>query len=242
MLTRFRNAEARFPSITFSRSRSKRDDRVHDADSSAPSRSGTSGPPRNRSACAHESSRVIAGGDAVALPAFNAGGEPMNSIVRIHDAAGRRGTSDTAMPGALTSIGIRPVATSTRSHCSTPGISSGAPVPLGLVMSASPTRYVVCVQVLPCAPTRAGDPALMPPVSMRSPITSGTVVRSGKRLALVGRPPSASTVIHAPSGGRSWDATRRLRAETRGGRERDDRDDTRRAAAIESGHAGNHFQ
>jgi len=59
--------------------------------------------------------------------------------------------------------------------------------------------------VLPCAPTRAGDPALMPPVSMRSPMTSATEVRSGKMLALDGSVPSASTVNEAPRGGRPFD-------------------------------------
>ncbi len=100
---------------------------------------------------------------------------------------------------------MSPVETSTRSQTSTPGMSSGVPVPLRFVMSASPTRYVVCVHVLPCAPTRAGAPALIPPVSMRSPMTSAIDVRSGKMLALEGSVPSASTVNEAPSGGRPFD-------------------------------------
>jgi hypothetical protein len=41
---------------------------------------------------------------------------------------------------------------------------------------------------------------------MRSAMTSGTTVSSSEnRLALAGREPRASTVIDAPSGGRSWD-------------------------------------
>src|SRR5260221_2673638 len=130
----FRNAEVRFPSITLGWSRSKRDDRVHDADRSALSRAGISGPLRKRSLCSQEFRREIAGGEAVALPAFNAGGDPRKSKVRTHDAPGGRGTSDTAISRALTSIGISPVATSTRSHCLTPGISRGTPVPVGLVI------------------------------------------------------------------------------------------------------------
>src|SRR5258707_9561909 len=120
VLTMLRNAEARLASITFGRPRSKRDDRVHDAESSALSRSGTSGPLRKRSEWAQEFMRVIAGGEAVGLPALSAGGDPRNSIVRIHVVPGWRGTSDTVTPGALTSIGSSPVATSTRSHWLTP--------------------------------------------------------------------------------------------------------------------------
>src|SRR5450759_2604549 len=130
VLTRFRKADDRFASITLALFRSKWDERVQVTDSSAPSRSGTSGPLRNRSVFAHELRRVIAGGDAVELPAFSAGGDPRNWNVRIHAAAGCRGTRDTAMPGAFTSIGMSPVATSTFSHWSTPGMSSGAPVPV----------------------------------------------------------------------------------------------------------------
>src|ERR1041384_2330447 len=100
---KLRNAEARLPSMTVGCPRSKRDERVHDAASSALSRSGTSGPLRKRSACAHEFMRVIAGGDAAVSPAFNTGGDPRNSIDRIHVALGGRGRSDTAMPGALAS-------------------------------------------------------------------------------------------------------------------------------------------
>ena len=46
---------------------------------------GRTGPLRKRFPCTHEFSRVIAGGDADGLPAFNAGHEPMNSTLRIHD-------------------------------------------------------------------------------------------------------------------------------------------------------------
>ena len=207
MVTTLRNADERFPSITVGRPRSNREDRVHDADSNALSRRGTSAPLRRTSVCAHEFNWVIAGCAPRARSAFNSRGDPRNSIERTDDRPGLRGTSETASPGALTSIGINPVATSTRSHCLTPGMSSGTPVPVGLVMSASPTRKIVCVQVLPWAPTRAAAPALSPPVSMRSAMTSGTAVsRSENRLALDGSVPRASTVIDAPSGGRSWDA------------------------------------
>ena len=78
---------------------------------------------------------------------------------------------------------------------------------------------------------------------MRSAMTSGTTVSSSEnRLALAGSSPSASTVIEAPSGGRSWDGGGGgvwacARAATAWHEERDD--DGR---AIESGHAGNHFQ
>ena len=87
---------------------------------------------------AWEFRRLMLGGTVVALPAFNSGGDPNSSIARISDAAGRSGVSATDIPGAPASIGIIPVATSIRSQTSTPGISSGVPVPLRLVMSASP--------------------------------------------------------------------------------------------------------
>src|SRR3954470_1736571 len=185
-------------------SRSEYDERIQLAETSAfnPSRMG---PPTKRLARAPELSRVSDGGVVVALPALANAGDPNSSSVRNSDVFGPRGSSVTSIAGALMSIGIMPVVTSTRSQTSTPGISSGVPVPLRFVMSASPTRYVVCVQLLPCAPTRAGDPALMPPVSIRSPMTSATEVRSGKMLALTGSAPSGSTVNEAPSGGRSRD-------------------------------------
>ncbi len=175
-------------------------------DASAPARSDDveSGPLKNRLPCAHESRRLIAGGFALLLPAFITGTDPVSSSARDHASAGRRGVSVTAMPGADTSIGINPVATSTCCHTSTPGISSGRPVVVGSVTSASPTRKVVCVHVLPCAPTRDGAPAAVPPVSMRSAMTSATIMsRSAKRFVLDGSAPSGSTVISAPSGGRS---------------------------------------
>ena len=56
----------------------------------------------------------------------------MSSSDRVHVESGRRGIIVTAIPGALTSIGIRPVATSTESQTSIGGISSGVPVPLRL--------------------------------------------------------------------------------------------------------------
>ena len=79
------------------------------------------------------------GGVSVALPALAKDGDPNSSIDRSVEAPGRRGVSATVMAGALASIGMRPVETSARSHTSTPGISSGVPVPLRFVMSASPT-------------------------------------------------------------------------------------------------------
>ena len=87
---------------------------------------------------AWEFRRLMVGGTVVALPALNSGGDPNSSIARISDAAGRSGVSATDIPVAPASIGIIPVATSIRSQTSTPGISSGVPVPLRLVMSASP--------------------------------------------------------------------------------------------------------
>jgi len=62
-------------------------------------------------------------------------------------------------------------------------MSSGVPVPLGLVMSASPTRKIVCVHVLPCAPTRAGDPAPVPPASIRSAIEQRVQIAGGGQRA-----------------------------------------------------------
>jgi len=113
------------------------------ADISPLSRSGVSWPPMKRLARTPEFSRAIDGGVSVALPAFANGGDPNSSNERSVAAPGRRGVSVTAIAGASTSIGIRPVETSTRSQTSMPGISSGVPVPLRFVMSASPTRYVV---------------------------------------------------------------------------------------------------
>ena len=74
------------------------------------------------------------------LPPVKAPGAPMSSSDRVHVESGRLGIIVTAIPGALTSIGIRPVAISTESQTSVGGISSGVPAPLRLVMSASPTR------------------------------------------------------------------------------------------------------
>jgi hypothetical protein len=102
VLTMLRNADERLPSITVGRPRSNRDERVHDADSSALSRCGDSVPLRNRSVCAHEFNCVIAGCAPCARSAFNSGGEPRNSIERNDVRRGSRGTSDTAIPGALT--------------------------------------------------------------------------------------------------------------------------------------------
>src|SRR6058998_2249240 len=104
----FRKADERLPSITVGRPRSNRDDRVHEADNSAPSRCGIGSPLRNRSVYAHEFIWVMAGCAPVARPAFKIGGDPKNSIDRTGAAPGRRGTSETAMPGALRSIGIMP--------------------------------------------------------------------------------------------------------------------------------------
>src|SRR5689334_20526379 len=137
------------------------------------------GPLRTRLPCAHELRRAIDGGFEVLLPALNAGTDAVTSSARVQLAnAGRFGTSVTINPGALASIGSIPLAASTCSQASTPGISSGRPVNVGLVMSTSPARNAVCVQVLPCAPTRDGDPAAVPPASIRSAITSGTMVSS----------------------------------------------------------------
>src|SRR4051794_2391048 len=157
VLVTLRNADPRLASRVVGRSRSKYEARFHVADTSAPTR-GVNGPLMNRFACAQVLSRTIAGGESERLPAFIAGADPVNSNVRSHDAAGFLGVTVTAIPGAPTSIGITPVAIATCSHASTPGISSGSPVRLGLVMSTSPTRKTVCVQVLPCAPTRDGAP------------------------------------------------------------------------------------
>jgi len=141
----------------------------------------------------------------VLLPALRAGTDAVTSSARVQVVnAGRFGMSVTINPGALASIGSMPLAASTCSQASTPGISSGSPVNVGLVMSTSPARNAVCVQVLPWAPTRDGDPAAVPPASMRSAITSGTMVSSSAyTFALDGSSASASTVISAPSGGRS---------------------------------------
>src|SRR4029434_3513514 len=168
----------------------------------APSRSPEIGPPPMKLPCAHESIRAIDGISVVAPPAFRKDGETNRSSDRCHDADGRRGDSSTAIPGALASTGMMPVDTSTRSNSTTPGDRSGAPDPLGSVMSASPSLNKVWVQVLPCAPDRAGFPALTPPVSTRSVMTSGMEVSSRvKTLALEGSSPSASTVNVLPRGG-----------------------------------------
>src|SRR5258706_7575487 len=103
---RLRNADARLALSAVVSPRSKYDARFHVAEKTAPSLDGEpadSGPLRNRLPCAHESRRLIAGGDAVALPALNAGAEPVTSIARDHTLiAGRRGIRLTAMPGAPT--------------------------------------------------------------------------------------------------------------------------------------------
>src|SRR3954451_1031499 len=100
----------------------------------------------------------MAGAAASCVDALNAGADPVTSIVRVQAVAGGwRGSSVTDMPGDPTSIGIRPVATDACSQTSMPGISSGTPVIVGFVMSTSPIRNVVCVQLLPCAPTSDGD-------------------------------------------------------------------------------------
>src|SRR4029079_10723593 len=163
------------------------------------------GPLSSRLPCAHESRRAIEGGVELLLPALNAGTEAVTSSARVHAVdAGRFGISETIIPGALASIGSIPLATSTCSQRSTPGISSGRPVNVGLVISTSPARKAVCVHVLPCAPTRDGDPAAVPPGSIRSGVTYGTIVsRSANTFALDGSSASAPTVISAPSGGRS---------------------------------------
>ena len=138
--------------------------------------------------------------------ALSEGGDPMNEIERSQSVAGARGSSAIARPGALRSIGIKPVETSARSHVSTPGRSSGVPLPLGSVTSTSPSVNKVCVHVLPWAPTRAGSPALNPPLSIRSAMTSGTAVSSSEnRLPGAGSRPSASLVSVLPRGGRSGD-------------------------------------
>src|SRR4051794_28969866 len=99
------------------------------------------GPLRSRLPCAHESRRAIDGGFEVLLPALNAGTEAVTSSARVQVvSAGRFGISVTIIPGVLASIGSIPLATSTCSHASTPGISSGRPVNVGLVMSTSPAR------------------------------------------------------------------------------------------------------
>ena len=186
----------------------------------------------------------MAGGESVSLPAASAGGVPRNSIARIHDAAGCRGISVTAMPGALTSIGIRPVATSTRSHWSTPGISSGAPLPIGSVMSASPTRKIVCVHELPCAPTRAA--ARCAHAAGVDPIADD-VGDDGveQREQVFARRQAAERVDG--DGGAERRPFRVRGGRLRAGRRR--RYNTREqgrdhgwGGAIESGHAGNHFQ
>ena len=85
----------------------------------------------------------------------------------------------------------------------TPGSSSGEPLPSPSVMSTPSRRNCVCVHELPCAPMRAAPPTFMPPLSMLSEITSGiTVSSSVKRLPpLLGRSASASTVSVLPSRG-----------------------------------------
>jgi hypothetical protein len=183
---------------------------------------------------------VIAGGESDALPAFSSGGDPRNSIVRIQLELGGRGASATAIPGALTSIGISPVATSTRSHWLTPGISSGTPVPVGLVMSASPTRKIVCVHVLPCAPTRAGaEAAGIDPVGDH---IGDDGVEQGEQ---IGARRQRAESIDGDRRTERWPFLGQRRRgwwllRAHGRRERDDR--RRDCCAIESGHAGNHFQ
>jgi hypothetical protein len=122
--------------------------------------------------------------DALTRP----GMDPVPSITRVHVCVGRRGASEIASPGALMSIGIRPVATSTWSQLSTPGSRSGEPLPSLLLMSTPSRRKTVCVHELPRAPRRAALPVLRPPVSTRSLMTSGiTVSISESRLPPLGR-------------------------------------------------------
>src|SRR6185503_981069 len=93
MLTK---AEARWASSFAGLSRSKYDERIQFADSSTPALSAASGPVMKRLARPNESSRVIAGGDAVALPPVKNVGAPVSSSDRVHELVGRRGISVTA--------------------------------------------------------------------------------------------------------------------------------------------------
>ena len=120
-------------------SRSEYDERIQLADRSALRRSPT-GALMNRLLRTPEFKREMVGGVSVALPALRNDGDPNSWNARVVVAAGPSGIRVTAIAGEFASIGIRPVATSTRCQTSTPGISSGVPVPLKLVMSASPTR------------------------------------------------------------------------------------------------------
>ena len=123
----------------------------------------------------------MAGGTVVSVRDSRAFGAPKNSIDRVHAAAGRAGTNVTAGPGALTSSGSPAVATSILCQPRTPGMSSGVPLPRGSVISTSPTRNIVWVQVLPLAPSRGAWPTVMLPASTRSVITSAIEVSSSEK-------------------------------------------------------------
>ena len=169
-----------------------------------PSRPGIIGPLINRLPSCQPSRRSIAGGLLTVRPACSPGGAKKPSTLRVQLAAGRRGVSETASPGALTSTGIRPVWTSTRSHSWTPGMNSGVPLPDGSVTLMSPMRNCVWVQVLPCAPMRAGCPMWRPPVSIWSEMRSAGIVSSSEyRLSLDGRSISAASGMVVTSIGRS---------------------------------------
>src|SRR3982750_1371062 len=84
------------------------------------------GPLRSRWPWAHESRRAIDGGFEVLLPALSAGTEAVTSSARVQVvSAGRFGISVTIIPGVLASIGSIPLATSTCSPASPPGITRG---------------------------------------------------------------------------------------------------------------------
>ncbi len=211
--------------------RSKWDERVAAIAVKRPSRRLAIGPPARIFPCSHEFRRAIDGRRPVSPAALRPGDDPVAETTLNQSLPDPRGVRVIARPGALRSIGINPVATSTRSHMSTPGSSSGVPVPFGSVMSTSPSVKSVCVQVLPCAPTRAGSPALSPPVSIRSAMTSGTAVSSSEN-----RLPGAGSIAERID--RDGAAERRTFGDLRGHarrsrREREDRHD-REESTIES--------
>ena len=197
------NADARSASSFNGSARSNRVDRVPAPVRNTPPRS-DSGPLTTRLPSDQVSSRAIAGGRSLDDPAPSGGTAALSAIDPPQVFAGRRGVSTIARPGASTSIGISPVITSARSQASTRGNSSGVPVPIGSVTSAWPMRIIVCVHELPRAPIRAGSPVLRPPLSTRSPITSGiSAPASPTRSPVDGSMASGSTVMTLPSGGRS---------------------------------------
>src|SRR5262245_39438757 len=160
--TRCANADSRSEPAAGPVSRTNFEAPAQEPPASSPSRFAISGPLVRADPYPKLSRRAIGGTSPPGVGEARPPPDTDPRTVVFHAAPGDAGVSVIPSPGVLKSIGIKPVATVTRSHQINSGNSSGAPLPEGSLMSMSPIRNDVCDHDPRKPPTRVFSPTFKP--------------------------------------------------------------------------------